>query len=226
MTEQEFRELTAYQPPTPPKQSPPVSSIAASVAAGGNKGADGSAPPVPPEPVVTMPPQAQHTAQTAAPPQPIPVTQEDNSPLNQFVSQINQQQTVAPVQPVPLVSAPAHVPPAHVPATVPESNKMVPHEKHSDLMEQFTRLGERHKRMLAERDALAKQVAELKQSLSEKSEGHDYKEEIRLLGKLIDNEQSLRKAVVESGTYDPGNAPYARHDRLVEVFLNIVARSE
>ena len=94
-------------------------------------------------------------------------------------------------------------------------------------MEQYTHLLERHKRMLAERDALAKQVTELKRSLAEQqgeTGGRDYKEEIRLLGKLIDNEQSLRKTAVESGAYKPGEDLYGRHDKLVQVFLNIVAR--
>jgi len=107
---------------------------------------------------------------------------------------------------------------------------MVAQEKHNELVEQYMRLGERHKRILEERDALAKQVTELKRVIAEREEakaaGLDYKEEIRLLGKLIDNEQSLRKTVLESGEYKSGDDPYARHDKLVNVFLNIVSHIE
>ena len=272
MTEQEFRELTAYPPPVPPKPNPPASSIASAVTAGG-KGAGGSVPPpapqIPPA-VVPMPPQAQQAAKVdvlpRVPAAPAPTVAEF-PPQNPLFSQIHQQPASVPASeapPIHPVLAPTHAPapapvhtpvpapsPVHTPAPVPapapvhtpapapvhtpvpapalapipESNKIVPQEKHSDLTEQFTRLLERHKRILAERDALAREVAELKRVLASKGTGHDYKEEIRLLGKLIENEQSLRKAVVDSGAYEPGNAPYARHDKLVEVFLNIVART-
>ena len=234
MTEQEFRELTAYQPPTPANQNPPVSSIAAAVTTAGNKGSNGSDPPVPKMPGVGVPtpPQAKQAAQADIPsPAPIPqipVASVEQSSQDHFISQIHQQPPTAPMN-----EAPPDLPepePTYVPAPVPESNKMAPLEKHHELMEQFARLSERHKRMLAERDTLAKQVAELKRVLVETKEarttGRDYKEEIRLLGKLIDNEQSLRKAVLESGAYTPGETPYARHDRLVEVFLNIVGHTE
>jgi hypothetical protein len=109
--------------------------------------------------------------------------------------------------------------------------EMVPQEKHDELMEQFARLTERYKRIVEERDNLSRQVSELKRVMAERSEsgeplGHDYKEEIRLLGRLIDDEQTLRKAAIESGVIKPGQDPYARHDKLVNVFLNIVGRNE
>jgi len=218
MTEQEFRELTAYPPPVPTKQNPPVSSIAAAVA---NKGTDGSLPPVPQIPMAgfPMPPQAQNVANADAPPPspPVPAVPPaaEHSPLNQFFSQIIKQPEHTPINEAPPVPpAPAH---AMVPA---------PQEKQNELAEQFTRLLERHKHMLEERDALAREVGELKRALAEKGTGRDYKEEIRLLGKLIDNEQSLRKTVVDNGAYKPEEDLYARHDKLVQVFLNIVARIE
>jgi hypothetical protein len=102
----------------------------------------------------------------------------------------------------------------------------VPIEKHNELVDQYTRLGDRYKRTVEERAMLAKQVTDLKRALAERGEAHDFKEEIRLLGKLIDNEQMLRKAVLESGALKPGEDPYARHDKLVEVFLSILARTE
>ena len=244
MTEQEFRELTAYPPPAPQKQNPPVSSIAAAVA---NKGAGSDVPSVPtppvpqiPTPGIPTPPQAQKAAKADAPPPipavpPIPPVAE-SLPQNQLFSQIHQQPGQAPVNNrSPLPPAQAHAPtpvsapaPLPTPAPKPESQKIVPVEKHHELIEQFTRLSDRHKRILAERDELAKQVTELKRALTEREEGggRDYKEEIRLLGKLIDSEQSLRKAVVDSGAFKPGEDPYARHDKLVQVFLNIVARIE
>jgi uncharacterized coiled-coil DUF342 family protein len=108
---------------------------------------------------------------------------------------------------------------------------MVPQEKHDELMEQYGRLSERFKSLVEERDNLSRQVTDLKRALAERGEssaapGHDFKEEIRLLGKLIDDEQTLRKVAIENGTYKPGEDTYARHDRLVNVFLNIVAHSD
>jgi hypothetical protein len=108
---------------------------------------------------------------------------------------------------------------------------MVPLQKHEELRDQLVRLGERYKRIVEERDSLSRQITELKRAAAERTQagatgGSDYREEIRLLGKLIDDEQSLRKAAVESGAFKPGEDPYARHDRLVNVFLNIVAKSD
>jgi chromosome segregation ATPase len=108
---------------------------------------------------------------------------------------------------------------------------MIPQEKHDELMEQFVRLNDRYKRIVEERDALSRQVTELRRVIAERQAsgeplGHDYKEEIRLLGKLLDDEQSLRKAAMESGVFKPSQDTYARHDRLVNVFLNIVGRDD
>jgi hypothetical protein len=108
---------------------------------------------------------------------------------------------------------------------------MVLQRKHDELMEQYKRLSERFKRIVEERDSLSRQVSEFRRTLAERDQngtlhGRDYKEEIRLLGKLIDNEQSLRNAAIERGAYNPGDDPYARHDKLVSVFLNIVKREE
>jgi hypothetical protein len=105
------------------------------------------------------------------------------------------------------------------------SFEMVPQEKYEELMEQYAHLSDRFKRLVEERDSLSRQVSELKRAAAEQSQtgasqGHDYKEEIRLLGKLIDDEQALRSIA------KPGDELYARHDRFVNVFLNIVARSE
>jgi hypothetical protein len=108
---------------------------------------------------------------------------------------------------------------------------MVPLQKHEELREQLVRLGERYKRIVEERDSLSRQITELKRAAAEQAQtgatgGSDSREEIRLLGKLIDDEQSLRKAALESGTYRPGEDPYARHDKLVNVFLNIVGKQD
>ena len=255
MTEQEFRELTAYQPPSPPKHSPGVSSIAAAVAAAGNKAQPNA-----------VPEQAQQarSADVPFPTAPDPDIM-DIPASGQFISQIHEQPaaaTLPPTPPPPPMPAPAPVavpppppipppppppipgpppPPmptpapiqaaAHYPAPQPKpAGDIMPQAKHDELAEQYTKLMERHKRILEERDALSRQVSELKQALAERGgepgsvEGRDYKEEIRLLGKLIEDEQLLRKAVISSGAHKPGEDPYARHDKLVNVFLNIVAR--
>jgi hypothetical protein len=138
----------------------------------------------------------------------------------------------APHQPH-VVQAP---PQAHVSQVQPHaSSEIVPQRKHEELMEQYARLSDRFKRIVEERDALSRQVTELRKALTDRGassaqagEGgpRDYKEEIRLLGKLIDDEQSLRAVAIEKGVYKPGEDPYARHDKLVSVFLNIVGRTE
>jgi hypothetical protein len=112
----------------------------------------------------------------------------------------------------------------HSPQNV--SFEMVPQQKHEELMEQYTRLTERFKGLVEERDSLSRQVSELKRALAEYQkngaiQGHDYKEEIRLLGKLIDAEQALRNTSAK-----PGDYLYERQDKLLKVFLNIVAVKE
>jgi len=227
MTEQEFRELTAYQPP-PPKQIPPVPSSADAATATGRKG-NGPVPPVPdkPEAGVPAPSNTKGAAQPDVPPPPPVATGLPSQ--KQYISQIHEQPKPAPTRELPPVPVSTVAPPS-VPASGKESAGAVPEEKHNELVEQFGRLSERYKLAVKEQDALTKQVAELKRALNERGDagavGRDFKEEIRLLGKLIDDEQSLRKALMESGTFKPGDEPYARHDKLVTVFLNIVSRLE
>ncbi|MDR1134383.1 MAG: hypothetical protein LBL05_09460 [Synergistaceae bacterium] len=226
MTEQEFRELTAYQPPSPPPKAhgPAVASVAAAVAAVKTPMDNAAQEPPLPEPIAQVPPppqaaepvvqmpieaQIQTTAQAHAQAQ----GQHYSPPPQQAEFSITQN----PIQPTQAE------PPA--PAAPSVSFEMVPQQKHEELMEQYAHLNDRFKRLVEERDALSRQVSELRHTVAEQSkdgalQGRDYKEEIRLLGKLIDDEQSLRVAA------RPGDELYARHDRLVNVFLNIVARVE
>ena len=203
MTEQEFRELTAYQSPSPSPKAygPAVASVAAAVAA----------VKTPTNNAAQEPHLSEQTAQ--APGQ----------------LQIDQTQMAADAQMQIQATAQDHAqahgqPQAESPAPTPQnaSFEMVPLRKHEELMEQYARLSDRFKRLVEERDSLSRQVSELKRSAAAQdqagAQGRDYKEEIRLLGKLIDDEQSLRSSA------KPGDEFYARHDRLVNVFLNIVAR--
>ncbi|MDR0654293.1 MAG: hypothetical protein LBG12_13450 [Synergistaceae bacterium] len=216
MTEQEFRELTAYQPPSPPPKAhgPAVASVAAAVAA-----------VKPPTNNTAQEPHAPEQAaqDQAAEPAQIPFEAQIQTTAQSHAQA--QGHVYAPPQPVELsfLQNPIHaeqVP--HAPQSV--SFEMVPQQKHEELMEQYARLSDRFKRLVEERDSLSRQVSELKRVIPEHSQtgeaqGRDYKEEIRLLAKLIEDEQALRSAA------KPGDELYARHDKLVDVFLNIVSRT-
>jgi hypothetical protein len=224
MTEQEFRELTAYQPPSPPPKAhgPTVASVAAAVAA----------VKAPTNNTAQEPPSPEQTTQAPAQPQAVepvqmPVEaqiQTTAQALAQAQGQIYspQQAELSFLQP-PIQPAQAE---SVLPAPQSASSEMVPQQKHEELMKQYNRLVERFKSLAEERDALSRQVSELKRVLAEQEKngvvpGRDYKEEIRLLGKLIDSEQALRTAAAK-----PGDYLYERHDKLLNVFLNIVARTE
>jgi hypothetical protein len=154
----------------------------------------------------------------------------DFPPQNQFISQIHEQPISSPIPPAQApAAAPEPAPPSQEPPR--ENFEMVPLQQHEELREQFVRLGERYKRIVEERDSLSRQITELKRAAAERAKnetsgGSDYREEIRLLGKLIDDEQSLRKTALENGTFRMGEDPYSRHDKLVNVFLNIVGKQD
>ncbi|MDR1515471.1 MAG: hypothetical protein LBS45_07550 [Synergistaceae bacterium] len=205
MTEQEFRELTAYQPPSPPPKAhgPAVASVAAAVAAVKTPINNTAQEPPAPEQILQVP------AQPREEPVQIPIEAQIQTTAQAHA------QAQGQVYPPQIESS--------APAPQSVSFEMVPQQKHEELMEQYARLSDRFKRLVEERDSLSRQVSELKHSIAEQgqageSKGRDYKEEIRLLGKLIDDEQALRNAA------QPGDELYARHDKLVSVFLNIVAQ--
>jgi hypothetical protein len=194
MTEQEFRELTAYAP-SPAKSQHPAPAV-----------------PVPP-PISPAP---------AAPPAEYP-------PINQAYQAPDGPQQTSPSYPQPQAAEyqqPVQTPPASiVPAVSPEAPQKGNGE---ELRALYDRLHERYKHLVEERDELSRQLSELRRKTGSGEGGRagDYKEELRLLGKLIDDEQSLRAAALEKGTFQPGEDPYVRHDKLVNVFLNIMKHSE
>jgi hypothetical protein len=233
MTEQEFRELTAYQPPSPsPKaHGPTVASVAAAVAAVKTP-ANNAAQEQPSPEQITHVPAAPVPAVPPPPPQIVEPTQMQVEGQIQTTAQTiaqaqgrvySPQQAESSLSQNPIQTAQAESVPR---APQNGSFEMVPQQKHAELMKQYTRLTERFKSLAEERDSLSRQVSELKRVLAEQEkngtlQGRDYKEEIRLLGKLIDAEQSLRSADAKQGDY-----LYERHDKLLNVFLNIVARTE
>jgi hypothetical protein len=224
MTEQEFRELTAYQPPSPPPKAhgPAVASVAAAVAAVKAPAGNAAQEPPSPEPATYAP----------TPPQTIePVQMAVDAQIQTTAQALAQAQgqVYSPPQ-ADLSFLQNHIQPAPAESVAPAlqsaSFEMVPQQQHEELVEQYTRLTERFKSLVEERDSLSRQVSELKRALAEQEKngpvpGRDYKEEIRLLGKLIDSEQALRNTASK-----PGDALYERHDKLLNVFLNIVARTE
>jgi hypothetical protein len=224
MTEQEFRELTAYQPPSPPPKAhgPTVASVAAAVAAVKAPTNNAAQEPPLPEPITYAP----------APPQTVEPVQ---MPLETQIQTTAQAlaQAQGQVYSSPQADSPSlqnNIQPARAESIAPAPHnatfEMVPQQQHEELQAQYTRLLDRFKSLVEERDALSRQVSELKRTLAEQEKngpipGRDYKEEIRLLGKLIDSEQALRTSAAK-----PGDYLYERHDKLLNVFLNIVARTE
>ncbi|MDR3164656.1 MAG: hypothetical protein LBU13_03675 [Synergistaceae bacterium] len=203
MTEQEFRELTAYQSPSPLSKArgPAVASVAAAV----------GAVKAPANNAAQEPTLSEQIAQAAAEPMQMSSEQAQGQiyPQAEFSFHQNTVQLTQSESPAPLDM----------------SFEMVPQQKHEELAEQYADLSDRFQHLAEERDSLSREVSELKRAIAEQShagalQGRDYKEEIRLLGKLIDNEQSLHNSAA------PGDELYARHDRLVNIFLNIVARTK
>ena len=191
MTEQEFRELTAYAPSSGKNQHP------------------AQAVPVPP-PISPVP---------AAAPVEYP-------PINQAYQVPEALQQTSPSYPQPQAaeySQPIQPPAPIAPAAQPQQSG-----NGDELRALYDRLHERYKHLVEERDELSRQLSELrkKTGIGEGRQSGDYKEELRLLGKLIDDEQSLRTAALEKGNFSAGEDPYARHDKLVNVFLSIMKHSE
>ncbi|MDR2779538.1 MAG: hypothetical protein LBB28_00255 [Synergistaceae bacterium] len=198
MTEQEFRELTAYQP-SPAKNQPPA-----------------PAAPLPP-PISPVPALA-------------PV---EYPPINQAYQAPEGPQQASPSYPQPQAAEYSPPPPVQTPPAsiipAPQAAAAAPQQGGGDeLRALYDRLHERYKHLVEERDELSRQLSELHKKPGNAEGGHsgDYKEELRLLGKLIDDEQSLRTAALEKGIFPPGEDPYARHDKLVSVFLGIMKHSE
>jgi hypothetical protein len=213
MTEQEFRELTAYQSPSPlssKARGPAVASVAAAVAA----------VKTPANNAAQEPPSSEQAAQAAA----------ESMQMSVEAQVYTAAQAQGQVYPQPQADFSFNqnaVYPTQAESPEPQNTsfEIVPQQKHAELAEQYADLSDRFKRLTEERDSLLREVSELRRAIAEQSQagtlqGRDYKEEIRLLGKLIDNEQSLHNSAV------PGDDLYARHDRLVNIFMNIVARTK
>ena len=97
----------------------------------------------------------------------------------------------------------------------------------TDIAEKYNRLSVRYKHLVDERDALSRQVWEFRRKLEENPSGkRDVNEEIRLLNRLIDEEQALRAEAHEKGVLPAGYDALSRHDRFVNAFLSIIAREQ
>ena len=143
-----------------------------------------------------------------------------------------------PAQPEPQaaqVPAPA---PASIPAPVPkpETNQLQAgqtqkpetkqeQKKENDLQSQYDRLNVRYKHIVEERDALARQVHELRRQIEgDSSCKHDTIEEIRLLNKLMDEEQKLLDEARKKGALPADCDLFARQDRFMNAYLSIISR--
>jgi predicted transcriptional regulator len=112
---------------------------------------------------------------------------------------------------------------AQTPNQTPNQGGDLPQQL-SELTSKYEHLNVRYKHIVEERDALSKQVMDLRRKLSEQEEssgGRGRAEEIRVLGKLIDEEHSLREAARESGTLLLDDL-YKSHNRFVNAFFSIV----
>jgi len=115
-----------------------------------------------------------------------------------------------------------HTPPA--PKSAPKEHASA---AQADAAEKYNRLSVRYKHLIDERDALSRQVWEFRRRLEENPSGkNDVSEEIKLLNKLIDEEQVLRAEARERGALPPGYDPLARHEKFVNAFLSIVTRDQ
>jgi aspartate oxidase len=96
----------------------------------------------------------------------------------------------------------------------------------NDLAQQYNRLSMRYKHVVEERDAMSTQIAEFRRRQAEEGEGRaQYKAEaLKLLGKLVDEEARLRES--SGGTFPSGDDPFARHEKFVKAFFNLVPSGE
>ena len=95
-----------------------------------------------------------------------------------------------------------------------------------DFQEKYERLGVRYKHLLEERDALSRQVSELRRQLEEAGAcKHDTVEEIKLLNKLLDEERALYDEAREKGALPAAFNALTRHDKFVGAFFNIITRT-
>jgi hypothetical protein len=126
----------------------------------------------------------------------------------------------------PLQSTPLQTPPLQRADTEPALKEVVLNAQ-NDLSEKYDRLNVRYKHILEERDALSKQVHDLRRQVEGSSSlKHDTVEEIKLLNKLLDEERALRVEAREKGALPTGYDAFARHEKFLNAFLSIVSRGE
>jgi hypothetical protein len=159
----------------------------------------------------------------------VPAAPAEYTPINQAYQIPEGPPQAAPSYPPP--QAAEYPQPIQTPPAAPVAAPAAAAERTGggeELRALYDRLHERYKHLVEERDELSRQLSDLRKKVGsgEGARQGDYKEELRLLGKLIDDEQSLRAAALEKGTFPTGEDPYARHDKLVSVFLSIMKHSE
>ena len=101
-------------------------------------------------------------------------------------------------------------------------------QKLNELIAKYDRQSVRFKHVLEERDELSRQVAELRRKVAENEafHGRDIGEEVRLFRKLMEEERVLHEAARENGSLPPNDNPYAKHNRFIDAFFNIVMRDK
>ena len=124
---------------------------------------------------------------------------------------------ISPPQAPPLQTSPPQKP----------EQKAQAHNEPTDISEKYNKLSVRYKHLVDERDALSRQVWEFRRKLEENpSSKHDVNEELKLLNKLIEEEQALRAQASEKGALPSGYDALARHEKFVNAFLSIVSRDQ
>jgi len=102
--------------------------------------------------------------------------------------------------------------------------------KLDEMTTRYEQLNNRFKRLVEARDALSKQVSELRAKVDEYEELNlsGTTEAIKLLSRLVDEESNLRnEASKNNNSLLPlGHNPYSRHSQFVNLFLKLMARVE
>jgi len=101
--------------------------------------------------------------------------------------------------------------------------------KLDEMTKKYEQLDNRCKRLAEARDALSKQVSELRKKVDEYEELNlqGTTEAIKLLSKLVDEESLFRSEARKNNNFlPPGHNPYNRHNQFVNLFLKLMVRSE
>jgi len=112
--------------------------------------------------------------------------------------------------------------------THPDNSSQELSRRLDEMTAKYDQLNTRFKHIVEARDALSKQVLELRKKVDE-YEGlnlNGTNESIRLLSKLVDEESYFRAEADRNNFLPPNYNPYDRHNQFVNLFLKLMIRGE